>query len=160
MAEERPPALAGPGAGTRHWTRQAYSPPSSSVACAAGGVGAVAAARSGGLIDLFPDAILVAAQPATSGWPTPPPAAVPHRPANLVGRSLVSLAPEWSRAAYAEVIEDFASSGKGQFLGGPPRAGHRLRCDGTEVDVEVTMGAIEQLDEPRPGLVVAVRDVR
>jgi PAS domain S-box-containing protein len=109
---------------------------------------------------LLPDAILVAG---TTGHIRLANAAAGRLyrtdPANLVGRSLVSLAPEWSRAAYAEVLEEFASSGKGQFLGGPPVRATGLRCDGTEVDVEVTMGAIEQLDEPRPGLVVAVRDV-
>ena len=112
------------------------------------------------LIDLLPDAILVAG---TTGHVRLANAAAGRLyridPANLVGRSLVSLAPEWSRAAYAEVLEDFASSGKGHFMGGPPVRATGLRCDGTEVEVEVTMGAIEQLDEPRPGLVVAVRDV-
>jgi PAS domain S-box-containing protein len=112
------------------------------------------------LIDLLPDAILVAG---TTGHIRLANAAAGRLyridPASLVGRSLVSLAPEWSRAAYAEVIEEFAASGKGQFMGGPPVRATGLRCDGTEIDVEVTMGAIEQLDEPRPGLVVAVRDV-
>jgi PAS domain S-box-containing protein len=112
------------------------------------------------LIDLLPDAIIVAG---TTGHIRLANAAAGRLyridPASLVGRSLVSLAPEWSRVAYAEVLEEFASSGKGQFMGGPPVRATGLRCDGTEVDVEVTMGAIEQLDEPRPGLVVAVRDV-
>lgn len=112
------------------------------------------------LIDVLPDAILVAG---TTGHIRLANAAAGRLyridPASLIGRSLVSLAPEWSRAAYAEVIEEFAASGKGQFMGGPPVRATGLRCDGTEIDVEVTMGAIEQLDEPRPGLVVAVRDV-
>ena len=112
------------------------------------------------LIDLLPDAIIVAG---TTGHIRLANAAAGRLyridPANLVGRSLVSLAPEWSRVAYAEVLEEFAASGKGQFMGGPPVRATGLRCDGTEMEVEVTMGAIEQLDEPRPGLVVAVRDV-
>ena len=114
----------------------------------------------GALIDLLPDAILVTG---TTGHIRLANAAAGRLyradPASLVGRSLISLAPEWSRAVYAEIIESFADSGRGRFIGGPPVRATGLRCDGTEVAIEVTIGAIEQLDEPRPGLVVAVRDV-
>jgi PAS domain S-box-containing protein len=157
VAEERP--FAGPGAG-----RSLDSPVPATRHRAVGRQGASSVPLPrldlAALIDLLPDAIIVAG---TTGHIRLANAAAGRLyridPANLVGRSLVSLAPEWARAAYAEVIEEFASSGKGQFMGGPPVRATGLRCDGTEVDVEVTMGAIEQLDEPRPGLVVAVRDV-
>jgi PAS domain S-box-containing protein len=120
----------------------------------------VAAADVDALIDAFRDAVLIvdvrgavrmvnAAAGRLYGVP----------PGELVGRDLVSLMPARFRAAHVAGFTRYVTTGTSRLVGGPPFRGAALRADGTEIDVEVTLGAVGEPGEPGFLVVATVRDV-
>jgi PAS domain S-box-containing protein len=112
------------------------------------------------LLNVIPDAVLVASSAGHIRFANKAAGALFRADASaLVGRSLVSLTLQRSRKQMADAIVDYQRTGRRRYVDRGPLAATSLRLDGTAVDVEITVGEIEQAHEPMPGIVLVIRPV-
>ncbi len=79
--------------------------------------------------------------------------------AALLGRPLLTVVPPRFRAAHRAGLSRFAATGRGELVGGRPIRVTALRGDGSEVDVELVLGAVGEPGQPGFSLVATLRDM-
>ncbi|MGH3745673.1 MAG: PAS domain-containing protein, partial [Mycobacteriales bacterium] len=77
---------------------------------------------------------------------------------SLVGTPILSFIPERFRAAHQRGFDRFVATRRGEFVGGSSLQVAALRQDGTEVPIELTLGAVEHPDAGI-AVVASIRDV-
>lgn len=79
---------------------------------------------------------------------------------DLVGRPLAVLVPERFRDAHRTAFAHAVATGTGPLIDGPPLRVAALRGDGSEVEIDVSLGMIGRPGEPGFAFVATVRDGR
>ncbi|MGH9094758.1 MAG: PAS domain S-box protein, partial [Acidimicrobiales bacterium] len=80
-------------------------------------------------------------------------------PSDLVGRPVTSLIPPRLRSAHLTAFGRFVATGKGRLVDQAPIQVRALRADGTEVDVDLALGAVGAPGDPGFVVVASLRDV-